>query len=93
MSTPPISAETELETETAQHDLDGVVLEHDEAINDDGTYGSDLNQPDVVSVPIEEELLGREHRQKKKSTRIKDFVANTIHMTSCCPIEIFFSCD
>lgn len=54
---------------------------------------SDQNQSDASTAPIEEEQLGRGHIKKIKSTRVKDFVENTIHMTSCCPIEDFVSRD
>lgn len=103
MPTPPVTEEvttpslivtdTEEDIETVQHDLDGVAVEHDEEVNDDDNGGSELNQSEVVTAPVEEELLGRGHRQKTKSIRLKDFVANTIHMTSCYPIEDFVSCD
>lgn len=51
------------------------------------TPSADMNEP------IIEEFLGHGHRQKKKSTRLKDFVANTIHETSCYPLKDFMSCD
>lgn len=92
----PITEETaavENETDTEHHDLDGVMLEHDEDVNDNDEGDSEQNQTDVAPEPVEEQILGRGHRQKIKSTRLKDFVANTIHATSCYPIEDFISCD
>lgn len=41
----------------------------------------------------EAETLGRGYRTKMRSTRLRDFVGNTVHATSFYPIEDFVSCD
>ena len=56
-------------------------------------HGDLLHDSVVEEAPPTIEPLGRGHRPKIKSTRLKDFVANTIHETSCYPIEDFLSCD
>lgn len=70
------------EPRTGSHDNDGTETETDET--DDS--GSGLLDNDPI-----DENLGQGYRQKQRSTRLKDFACNTIHETSCYPIEDFLS--